>query len=91
MEKESVLEPKRTGTGPRPPPMIVELQLQRETVRRIMDQATDRNCMKNAVDMVRYHAENYIRELTEKADIVAETRDSRTIQERDIAAAKKLL
>lgn len=71
--------------------MQVKLELPADTVRRIMEQATDRRIEKNAITLVRYFAEEDIRRLAEKADIAAQIRGLKTIQARDVTAARDLL
>jgi histone H3/H4 len=81
----------RGRAGSRPAPMEVQLQLGADPVRRIMDQSTGRRIERNAITLVRYYAEDDIRRLTEKADVCARIRDSKTIQARDVTAARDLL
>jgi histone H3/H4 len=81
----------RGRSGSRPAPMQVKLELPADTVRRIMEQATDRRIEKNAITLVRYFAEEDIRRLAEKADIAAQIRGLKTIQARDVTAARDLL
>jgi histone H3/H4 len=71
--------------------MEIRLELPADTVRRIMDQATERRIEKTAITLVRYYAEEDIRQLAEKADTVARIRGSRTIRARDVTAARDLL
>jgi len=69
--------------------MQVELQLPRETVRRIVDQVTNRRVMKGAIDLARFYGEEDIRKLMEKADAIAEIAGRATIQPGDVSVARK--
>lgn len=56
-----------------------------------MNQTTDRRFAKSAVDLVRIYTEEDIRSLTKMAGQLADLRGSRTIMDRDIAAARDLI
>lgn len=56
-----------------------------------MNETTDHRFAKSAVDLVRIYTEEDIRNLTKMAGQLADLRGSRTIMDRDIAAARDLL
>lgn len=66
------------------------LTLQKDTVRRVMDQETDLRVSNEAVDLTRFYAEEYIRKLAYNANICASFQRRRTILDIDVNAAIKM-
>lgn len=97
MDDEPALSHSPLAARSRPRPtsrnttVVVDLQLPRDAVRKVMLETTDHRLAKSAVDLVRIFAEEDIRALSKMAGQLADLRGSRTIMDRDVAAARDLI